>query len=151
VTDAVDEAFLRGLPIPDEARDALRRGVPRDVRLPGWLGPTVFSSGVVEGRLLCDGDEIVLGAIRETQGVGEGRPYAEFRLRPDGAVVLVDLDPDARVTPVSASLPRFWAGLDALLRHWEDPDALEAALRAIDPAVLDDPDGYWAMWLEDRG
>ena len=155
MTDHVDESVIRGLPVPEMARAVLRQGVPREVRLVGRLGPTVFSSGVEEGRLELDGDEVVLGAIRETEGVGEGTPYAEFRLRPDGAVVLADLGPDERVHAVNTTLARFFTALQVFLRWWNHRagtvEELARVLEEIDPGALDDPEGFWAMWVEELG
>lgn len=137
--------------------DALRRlqdpGVPAELRLAEFPGPTLFSSELGAGHLTAAGEGYVIGSIRE----GE-TSFAFYTLRRgDGAVRLVDLTGTAPDRPVNASLEFFLASLRRFHEDWprlstaETPelrDAFRAELLRIDPDCLGEPEAYWNTWLE---
>jgi SUKH-4 immunity protein len=167
-----DSAVLR-LPIPDSAKLVLStRGVPDDLRLPGWQGPTLFTSEIREGYLrgfsqLFSLSEqpvpsgFVIGTIRETMGASPGEAYAVFTLTGDGRVVLVDLVGDHVHRFVNSSLERFLDSLTLFLDAWPGVSLSDGAATAaavvrlhdlmtrLDPAAWDSAHHYWPTWFEE--
>lgn len=145
---------LADVELPAEAKALLRDvGVPAELRLADFPGPTLFSSELEAGHLTAAGDGYVIGSIRQ----GE-TSFAFYTLRRgDGAVRLVDLTGTAPDRPVNADLRRFLACLRRFHEDWprlstaetlELRDAFRAELLRIDPGCLREPEAYWNTWLE---
>jgi hypothetical protein len=129
------------------------QGVPPELQLEGWAGPTLFTSGLADGMLKRNtAGEWVLGSIRETQGSSIGASLADFVIR-GAQVVLVDGQTERHVNRSVAmfisSIEAFHSAFAALPVGTEaGPSVLSAALR-IDPEAFNTPDGYWSLWVEE--
>jgi hypothetical protein len=151
------------------ARTLAMRGVPHEVRLPGWTGPTFFSSELADGRLRtleqfagAGGAETagvagwVLGSMRDPLS-WDDEPSAVFVLeRASGRVLLVDLEQGQRPTFVSSSAGLFLDAVDVFLQWWGGEEPLQDRLRRIradlariDPPAMASPQNHWPQWLED--
>ena len=147
------------------ARTLVMRGVPREVRLPGWTGPTFFSSELADGRLRTveefagTGAEAmgwVLGSMRDPMS-WDDEPASVFVLeRASGRVLLVDLEHGQRPTFVSSSTGLFLDAVDVFLQWWggEEPvlhrlRRIRTDLARIDPPAMASPQNHWPQWLED--
>jgi hypothetical protein len=76
-TNQLTEEQAASLDLPAGAKTALRTvGVPADLRLLGWQGPTLFTSEIQDRPLRELGDGYVIGSVRET--VGDNEPYSFF-------------------------------------------------------------------------
>jgi len=159
--------------VPDLAATAARplamRGVPRQVTLPGWTGPTFFSSELGEGRLrtieafapaLAESSNVsgwVLGSVRDPMAWSAEEAVAAFVVqRGTGHVVLVDLEHGGRPTYVNASAGLFLDSIDVFLQWWEtwrrrDPEVrrLRDDLTRLDVSALASADHYWPHWIDD--
>ena len=159
--------------VPDLAAAATRplamRGVPREVTLPGWTGPTFFSSELGEGRLrtveafapsLAESLNVsgwVLGSVRDRMAWSAEEAVAAFVVqRGTGNVVLVDLEHGNRPTYVNASAGLFLDAIDVFLQWWEtwrrrDPELrrLRDDLTRLDASALASAEHYWPQWIED--
>ena len=127
------------------------RGVPAELRLEGWAGPTLFTSGLAGGVLKRNASgEWVLGTIRETQGASIA--LAEFVIR-GPQVVLVDGQAERRVNRSVAafisSIEAFHSAFAALPSGTEAGISVLAASERIDPEAFHTPDGYWSLWVEE--
>jgi hypothetical protein len=171
MTHTLPRDALVGVDLPAETLDLLVRGVPAEVRLPDWAGPTLFSSEIGGGRLLSTdhADAAVprtpsagyeIGTVRETQGFPTA--YGAFVLRPGtGEVWLVDKERPADDRLVNTSLAAFMTAIEAFRVAWprlvdDDLDyredfvaAFRALLERLDAASLADPEHYWPGWLEE--
>jgi hypothetical protein len=154
---------------PAAVRPLVMRGVPRVVQLPGWMGPTFFSSELGDGRLrtvesfmpsireVCDVSGWVLGSVREPLSWAPEEAEAVFVMqRKTGHVVLVDLEEGGRPTFVNSSAALFLDSIDVFLQWWQTSRRTDAEIRRIreDLARLDGgamaaPANYWPRWLED--
>lgn len=169
-TDVLPSTALSGVDLPAATLELLATGIPRVFVLPGWLGPTLFSSELSTGRLAsaaeaCPslaGDPLatawVVGSVRETMG----RPtaHALFCLGPDGALWLVDAHAPFRRRYVNADLGAFLRSAALIVARWPSVVAageadiagasneLRASLRAIDPTAFADDDRYWPTLIE---
>jgi hypothetical protein len=126
-------------------------GVPAELRLEGWAGPTLFTSELAGGMLKRNaGGEWVLGTIRETQG--SSIALADFVIR-GAQVVLVDSHTERNVNRSVAafirSIEAFHSAFAALPVKTEAGPSLLAASKRIDPEAFDTPDGYWSTWVEE--
>lgn len=159
--------------VPDLGAASVRpltmRGVPREVQLPGWTGPTFFSSELGHGRLQpldvfapssaegCNVRGWVLGSVREPLSFGADDASAVFVMeRGTGRVLLVDLDQGQRPTFVDSSAGLFLDAIDVFLQWWQAGPSREAELRRIredllrlDPPAMASPVHYWPQWLDD--
>jgi hypothetical protein len=151
------------------ARPLAVRGVPRVVQLPGWMGPTFFSSELGDGRLrtlesfapaigeVCDVSGWVLGSVREPLSWTAEEASAAFVMqRRTGHVLLVDLEQGGQPTFVNSSAALFLDAIDVFLQWWQTSRRTDAEIRRIreDLARLDGPamaaaGSYWPQWLED--
>ncbi|MEQ1501117.1 MAG: SUKH-4 family immunity protein [Myxococcota bacterium] len=131
-------------------------GLPADLRLAGWAGPTLFTSAMATGSLPQVEGGWVLGTIRETQGADA--EYAQFVARaPQGDVVLIEA-PDGAVQRAGSTVPTFVRAIEAFHQGFaglpqppspNDVLQLLDQVRRIDPAVVDDPDSYWTRWVDE--
>jgi hypothetical protein len=158
--------------IPDlgpAARPLAVRGVPRVVQLPGWIGPTFFSSELGDGRIrtleafapsAVDGCEVsgwVVGSVREPLSWSAEEASAAFVIqRRTGHVLLVDLEGGGRPAFVNSSAALFLDAIDVFLQWWQSLRGTEAGIRRIreDLARLDGPamaapGSFWPQWLDD--
>src|SRR5215510_915838 len=135
-----------------EAISFLRtRGVPAELRLEGWAGPTLFTSELADGTLKRNAaGEWLLGTIRETQG--SSMALADFVIR-GAQVVLVDGYTERRVNRSVAafvdSIEAFHRAFAALPVGTEARVSVLAASERIDPEAFHTPDGYWSLWVEE--
>jgi hypothetical protein len=172
-SSTIPYSSLERFSIPESAKRALStRGLPDDLRLPGWVGPTLFTSAIGEGLLREFSDYFparartlervfVLGTICETMGAPIGAPYAAFILTaPDGRVELVDLAGDGTRRIVNSSLEQFLDSLTLLMSRWtavsgSGAAAADAVVRLreemvrLDPAAWEAADHYWPTWFEE--
>jgi hypothetical protein len=126
-------------------------GIPAELRLAGWAGPTLFTSAIADGALRRNaGGEWVLGTIRETQG--HSGAAAEFVIR-GAQVVLID---ENGAWPANSSVAQFVRSIEAFHTAFAAlPDGAEAGrsvldeVERIDPVAFARPAGYWAMWVEE--
>ena len=158
--------------VPDLAAAAARplamRGVPREVTLPGWTGPTFFSSELGEGRLrtveafapsLAESLNVsgwVLGSVRDRMAWSAEEAVAAFVVqRGTGNVVLVDLEHGNRPTYVNASAGLFLDAIDVFLQWRERAPARSRGAAAagrpprLDASALASAEHYWPQWIED--
>lgn len=169
-TDALPPEALSGVDLPTATLALLTTGIPRELSLPGWLGPTLFSSELSGGQLttvaarcgLLADDPVstaqVVGSVRET--MGQPTTHAVFCLLPTGALWLVDLHAPFHQRHVNADLGAFLRSAALLVTRWPSiaaaddacitatGDELRAALRAIDPTAFADDDRYWPTLIE---
>jgi hypothetical protein len=161
---------LEGVDLPAETvRLLVTSGVPAELRLPEWLGPTLFHSEIGGGRLLSstDPDAAIprdapgyeIGTVREIQGFPTA--YAAFVLRPrTGEVWLLDRDSPDGDRFVNRSLATFLASIEGFRVAWprlvaEDDDresfveGFRDLLVRLDPECLSAPEHYWPGWLEE--
>lgn len=127
------------------------QGVPAELRLEGWAGPTLFTSELADGMLKRNAaGEWVLGTIRETQG--SSIALADFVIR-GAQVVLVDGHTERRVNRSVAafvsSIEAFHSAFAALPVGTEAGVSILAASERIDPEAFKTPDGYWSLWVEE--
>lgn len=163
----------RGLELPGATLDALiGDGVPRELALPDWEGPTLFSSELTSGRLISTTEP---GALIERRGEHEGYvlgavrdretklAYSAFVLRKGiGDVWLLDATRPEDDRFVNGSLDAFLASMHAF--HTAFPhlvDTLDeserrrlvasfrALLTKLDPRALETPEHYWPGWIEE--
>jgi hypothetical protein len=165
---------LQGVPIPNRAKRLLStRGVPDDLRLPGFLGPTLFTSEIRDGKLrpLSDyfsrrkrlvPEGFVIGTTRETMNPVEETPYSAFTVTRNGWVVLVDLEDFRKKWTVNSSLERYLDSLNLFFEKWcalgfgnEDAETyrtirrLRNAMTRLDPAAWKSLENYWPQWFEE--
>lgn len=125
------------------------RGIPAELRLEGWIGPTLFTSELTDGTLKRNvGGEWVLGTIRETQGMSIA--LAEFVIR-RGQVVLLDGHAERHV---NRSVVTFVGAIEAFhsafaARPIGNAGSVLAASERIDPDGFNMPGGYWSTWVEE--
>jgi hypothetical protein len=149
--------------------------VPLEVRLAGWVGPTLFTSEVREGDLATldafaplpskhnHAKSLVFGTVRETQGV-IASAYSAFCIDPaTGGIVLVDLDPPYRTIIVNTGLVEFVASLRAFVDAWPTIASahertipgilgdLRSQLGAIDPNAMSDDEWFWPTCVSQCG
>ncbi len=167
------DAAIEGLELPRAALDALTTsGLPQELRLRDWGGPTLFTSEIGGGRLVATSDPgalvtragpdegYVVGSVRETLDE-EPTPYAVFALRRGtGEVWLLDVGDPANDRFVNTNLTTFLASLDAFhaafARLVDDApdrgrivDSFRALLATMDARALAHEDHYWPGWLEE--
>lgn len=174
--DALDDVLpasaTLGVELPEATLRALTTtGVPRELRLPEWPGPTLFTSELGGGRLVSTADPAaivartgaetgyLLGSVRDTTG-DVGHVHAAFALRRGtGEVFLLEvLDPSIDRF-VASDLAVFLTALDAFHTAWPlmvsgpTREAVVASFRALltklDARALEDPESYWPGWLEE--
>jgi hypothetical protein len=171
--DILEEAALAGVSLPKETLAALSSsGVPRELRLPDWAGPTLFTSEIGGGRLVSTteagalvsrtgkNEGYLIGSVRDTTGEVSA-PYSVFCLRREvGDVVLLDIRDASHDCFVNSNLHAFLASMDALRTSWNhlmadspEREAFVASFRklltALDARALDDEANYWPGWLEE--
>lgn len=173
LVDALPPTALSGVDLPAATRDLLTTGIPRVIVLPGWLGPTLFSSELSGGRLVsvaeaCPslvGDPLaiawVVGSVRET--MGSPTAHALFCLPADGTLWLVDVHAPFRRRYVNADLGAFLRSAELIVARWPSVVAgaetdiaavsseLRASLRAIDPTAFANDDRSWPTLIETTG
>jgi hypothetical protein len=156
--------------MPASWEESLKR-VPREIILPGWVGPAFFTSELAEGDVVplaafrallrehAHAQSLVFGTIREAQG-DINTAYAAFCIDPrTGNVVLVDLAAPHRTRFVNTALPHFLASMATFAAEWPLFDSsnaesqaselrLREALSTIDAAAMGDGDDYWPTILE---
>jgi hypothetical protein len=145
--------------------------LPVEIRLAGWLGPSLFTSEVRDGRLVplyefdtelhehTHARSMVIGTVREAEGFTPAA-YAAFCVDPrTGIVVLVDLDAPFRVRFVNSGPEEFLASLAAFVAGWprlaradealaSTIDQFRLELAGIDAAAFSDADAFWPTSLE---
>jgi hypothetical protein len=151
------------------ARTLAMRGVPREVRIPGWTGPTFFTSELADGRLrtleqvagpAADTAGVVgwvLGSMRDPLSWSDAPAAAVFVVeRESGRVLLVDLEQGERPTFVSSSVGLFLDAVDVFLQWWGGEEPVEGRLKRIrtdlarmDPPAMASPQHHWPRWLDD--
>jgi SUKH-4 immunity protein of toxin-antitoxin system len=151
------------------ARTLAMRGVPREIRIPGWTGPTFFTSELVDGRLrtleqfagpTADTAGVVgwvLGSMRDPLSWSDAPAAAVFVVeRESGRVLLVDLEQGQHPTFVSSSAGLFLDAVDVFLQWWGGEEPVEERLRRIrtdlarvDPPAMASPQHHWPQWLDD--
>lgn len=171
-THVLSAAAIEGVDLPADVRETLTtRGVPDELRLPDWNGPTLFTSELGAGRLVSTAEPgalvaragpdeaYVVGSVRET--LDEPTVYAVFALRRGtGEVWLLDAnDPDgdrfvsSGLGPFLRSLEAFRAAFDRMVADSPDRERIVASFQALleklDPRALDDQENYWPGWLEE--
>jgi hypothetical protein len=170
-THALRAEALNGIDLPLSAKLLLEAGLPLEVRVPGWLGPTLFSSEIASDELLTASSfdpafeehafaqALVIGSVREMQGPPSA--YAAFCLRPTtGELWLVDVDDSRTARFVNRTLEQFLRSIPVFLKAWTRAQAvpqgdisdiardLHDALQAIDTDAFANQDNYWPTWLE---
>ncbi len=143
-------------------------GLPCEVRLPEWLGPTLFSSEIGGGEVQRMSERFDVDAFREAYVVGTSRetqgapgPYAAFCIRPGSdALWLVDLDGAPQPRFVNSNLDAFLRCLHGFVSVWphvrgasdekvaQIAQELRASIDRIDPAACTEDDSYWPTWIE---
>jgi hypothetical protein len=141
------------LDLPLSTIETLRTvGVPRELRLAGWLGPTLFSSEISDGRMSEEREGYLLGSIRETSGAPQ--VYARFWLQRATGVVL--WESPRGPTVANSDVGSFTRSLNYFATGWGDPDdeslqrliaELRGEIERIDPRALEDEDGFWPTWI----
>lgn len=146
--------------------------LPSEIRLAGWLRPTLFTPEAHDGQLVTlaafdatlraheHAESLVVGTVRETQGATH-TAYAAFCADPGtGNIFLVDLDAPYRVRFVNSGLEEFVACLATFVSAWarlgdSNEAALPAAIRelrselaAIDATAVSGVDAFWPTSLE---
>jgi hypothetical protein len=165
--DRMEPMALETVDLPAATKVVLRAGLPREVRLPGWLGPTVFSSEIGSGSLEklagfapalerhALSGALVVGSVRETQS--EPHAYAAFCLRqPSGEVWIVDTGAPNAARFVNFGLDPFLRSLRLLVSAWPAKGAkqfpanrnLQEELEQLDRKAFARADNYWPTWLE---
>jgi hypothetical protein len=127
------------------------QGIPAELRLEGWVGPTLFTSELADGMLKRNAaGEWVFGTIRETQG--SSIALADFVIR-EAQVVLVDGHTERLVNRSVATFVRsieaFHSAFAARPVGSEAGFSVLAASERIDPEAFNTPDGYWSLWVEE--
>lgn len=147
---------------PPTWRELLDR-VPREIRLEGYVGPTLFTSASHGGELVTleafhpaartsrHAGWRVFGTQYETQF--EPRAVVAFCLEPDeDSVACAVLHPPFRASFTNSSPLQFLDCLRAFAAAWPFEDATEPALRSkladIDPEAMGDGDHFWPEALE---
>lgn len=171
--DHLREDARGGVELPKATLDALvRDGVPRELVLPEWEGPTLFSSELANGTLALtsspgalvertgEHEGYVIGAVRD---VATKLPYSAFVLRKrKGDVWLLDATRPEDDRFVNASLEAFLASMHAfhtgfshLMDTLDDDErrklvaSFRGLLTKLDPRALQHPDHYWPGWLDE--
>lgn len=168
--DVLGAEALADVDLPPATKKWLRSGVPREVLLPGWEGPTLFSSELGAGRFPAAevfaealarhgfGHALSIGTVR----MNEEPPIAGavFCLQPrTGELWLVDIGEPHMARFVNSGLDQFLQSVRMFLGAWgvgspEDDDfsdrahALQRSLKDIDAEAFADEDSYWPTWLE---
>jgi hypothetical protein len=157
--------------LPLAAKKQLQEGIPRDVRLPGWLGPTLFSSEIGSGQLSkaasfapafedhAFSKAFIIGSVREIQGPPSA--YSVFCLQPrSGDLWLVDTGEPNMVRFVNSGLDEFLRSVRVFVDAWARAKSVPTAdvpivarhlhdeLRGIDAHAFAIEDNYWPTWLE---
>ncbi len=163
----------RALDLPGATLDTLiGDGVPRELSLPDWDGPTLFSSELADGRLVStaspgalverrgDHEGYILGAVRDRESRAV---YSVFVLRKGiGDVWLLDATrpEDDRFVNGSldaflASMHAFHAGFAHLVETLDEAErrrlvtSFRMLLTKLDARALEDPEHYWPGWLDE--
>ena len=167
-------SILKNATIPESAKIALSSvGVPDELRLPGWVGPTLFTSEIRDGELRRLEDAFpspggamstgyLLGTIRETIRGPSEQAYAAFVIEEgQGRVYLVDLDDPRSARLTNSSLEHFLRSLELFYEAWpaltsdHEPAAaaaltlLQNRMAEVDPEAWKQDDSYWATWVEE--
>lgn len=160
------------LRLPSETKNTLStRGIPDEVRLPGWQGPTLFTPEIRSGRIRVLSecftdprsrapDSYVVGSIRETSPGGPHAPlYAYFVIAADeGAVLLVDVaSPAVPVRFVNSMFADFLDSLELFLVAWahvlrgdrSGVESVRSEMARVDPRAWESDDAYWPVWFEE--
>jgi hypothetical protein len=157
--------------LPAATKQRLERGLPTEVRLVGWVGPTLFTSELSAGGFARASDvrgdlaghafegAYVLGSVRETAGAPTA--YALFVLQPGtGQLWLLDLEEPRSTRFVNTDVDAFFQSVDRFVEGWrglggasgeehaERVAELRAALAAIDPPAFADDDRHWPTFFE---
>jgi hypothetical protein len=129
-------------------------GVPGELRLAGWLGPTLFSSEVSDGRLAEEKDGYLLGSVRETSGAPQ--VHARFWLQRGTGTVL--WESPRGPTFANSDVGSFTWLLNYFAAEWGAGDlgdeslqrlitGLRREIERLDPRALKDDDGFWPAWI----
>jgi SUKH-4 immunity protein len=158
--------------IPDLPASAVRplsvRGVPHEVNLPGWTGPTFFTSELRDGCLRtvdafapglaesCGVSGWVLGSMRDRSAWAGDEVGAFVVQERTGHVLLLDLEQGERPRFVNSSAALFLDAIDVFLQWWRSEGQPELELRRIrddlkriDPPAMASPRHHWPVWLDD--
>ncbi len=158
--------------IPDLPASAVRplsvRGVPHEIDLPGWTGPTFFTSELRDGNLrtvdafapgLGESSGVsgwVLGSMRDRSAWSSDEVGAFVVERGTGHVLLLDLEQGERPRFVNSSAALFLDAMDVFLQWWRSEGQAAPELRRIgddlkriDPHAMASPGHHWPVWLED--
>lgn len=161
-----------GVQLPEAALKILQTaGVPRELVLPEWQGPTLFHSEIGEGALRSTRDEdalvhrsgahegYILGSVRDVNDE-KAPPYAVFVLRSQGDVYLLDMEDaeqdrfvNANLDAFLASILAFHAGFDAMVAVTPEREQwvrkFRDLLTRLDARALGHADHYWPGWLDE--
>jgi hypothetical protein len=152
----------RELELPAATIDALRTvGVPRELRLAGWLGPTLFSSEIGDGRVSEGEHGYLIGSIRETLSAAGTGVYARFWIQRGTGTVLWESLGRHEAKFVNSDVQSFVSLLKFLCTAWDaigDSNAddiqrliqqLVSEISRLDPLALKDAETYWPCWVEE--
>lgn len=170
--DSLDREALAGIDLPFSAKNQLiEAGLPREVRLPVPLAPTLFSSEIGSGQLSTAAsfdpvfeqhafsNALVIGSVREMQGASFA--HAAFCLQPTtGELWLVSVDAPQLARFVNRTIQQFLQSIPVFLAAWRRAQALPEGdvsdiagdlrdrLKAIDADAFANGESYWPVWLE---
>jgi hypothetical protein len=153
-TARINEVEFESLDLPIPTKNLLRsEGIPVDLRLRGWAGPTLFTAEIREGRVGVRGSDYVIGSVRETLDAHDA--YSFFCLRRGSGDLYLALTNQPKSDRfVNSSLQSFMTSLRFFAQAWEDTrdfhatniDNLIAGLRdllhRVDPPALSNPNNY---------
>ena len=133
----------------------------REVVLPGWLGPTVFTpldaGELASFRAALRGHAHARWCVIGVTCESDGTVYAAFCVDPAGeTIAVVDVDAPYATRFVASTRARFDACCDVLVAAWpeiacgddERADQLRDELSVIDPAAMTDEGAFWPTLLE---
>jgi hypothetical protein len=118
-------------------------GVPHELRLTGWEGPTLFSSEISDGRI-STGEHGLDPAGHRHRVVGIiGHSGGESAIRQHGLRELCELAENFFCNAWN-NIPDLSAeGIEGLIHE------LVSEIRRLDPLALEDAAGYWPGWIEE--
>ncbi|AKU97487.1 hypothetical protein AKJ09_04151 [Labilithrix luteola] len=167
-----DSSATDDLELPETTKKTLKTsGVPRELRLPGWPGPTLFSAAT-DGKKLVgtweesapltrsgDHEGYVIGEVRDTSG-SPPVVHSMFVLRRgSGEVWLLDAKNAEDDRFVNATLEGFLASMNAFVASFSSMvagpapgqvalvESFAGLLTKLDSRALERPEHYWPGWV----
>lgn len=167
-----DSSATDNLELPDTVRKTLRTsGLPRELRLPSWPGPTLFSA-VTDGTKLVgtweDGAPLARTGDHEGYVIGEvhdisGSPpvvHSMFVLRRNsGEVWLLDAKNPEDDRFVNSTIEAFLASMNAFVATFPSMiagpapgqtalvESFAGLLTKLDARAIERPEHYWPGWV----